>query len=112
MLNVLIIEDHPMMVEAYKNTLESSFSKKIDVKFDVGFNCEQAFRIIIGNILKYDIAIIDVILPSYNEKKLNSGLDIITLIRDNNPACKIMILTSHYEVFVLSNLIDEIIFQS
>lgn len=107
MLNILIVEDHPVMVEAYKNILQSNSDVRM-IKFKCALNCEEAYKIITGSPLKYEIAIIDVILPHYKDKNLNSGVEIATLCRELNPNCKIMLITSHSEAFILFNLIDQI----
>ena len=49
----------------------------------------------------------DLTLPPYFEKNLNSGDDLIPVVRKQHPTAKIVILTSHSESIVLYEIIKE-----
>jgi len=54
------------------------------------------------------MAFLDRSLPSYLEKKLKSGDDLALLIKHYLPQCKIIMLTSHAEAFVIYDIVHKI----
>lgn len=106
-LNVLMVDDHPAIIEGYKAIL--SYNKLgYDIKTTTAFDCENACKIISNTSQKpFDIVFIDISLPGYPEKKINSGEDLVPLIREFIPKAKIVILTSHTEKFILHRLLQE-----
>lgn len=106
-LNVLMVDDHPAIIEGYKAIL--SFNKLgFDIKTTTAFDCETAYRIIVKeNQPCFDVVFIDISLPGYPEKKINSGEDLVFLVRKFMPSSKIVILTSHTEKFILHRLLEE-----
>ncbi len=104
-LNILMIDDHPSMIEGYKSIL--SFND-LGVRINAvpAYNCEAAYNIITSedNTQAFDIAFVDLSLPPYLEKNMKSGEDLALLIRKKIPNCKVVILTSHAEAFTLDNI--------
>ena len=43
-LNILIVDDHPVIVEAYKNILTSNDLDKYDFTIDTAYNCDIAIK--------------------------------------------------------------------
>lgn len=104
-LNILMIDDHPSMIEGYKSIL--SFNDLgIQINAVSAFNCEAAYNIITSedNSEAFDMAFVDLSLPPYLDKNMKSGEDLALLIRKKHPKCKIVILTSHAEAFILDNI--------
>lgn len=104
-LNILMIDDHPSMIEGYKSIL--SFNDLgIQINSVPAYNCESAYNIITSedNSEAFDMAFVDLSLPPYLDKNMKSGEDLALLIRKTHPKCKIVILTSHAEAFILDNI--------
>jgi len=101
-LHILMIDDHPSMIEGYKSIL--SFNDLgLRITTTPAYNCEAAYNIIDSTpVFKaFDFAFVDLSLPPYLEKNIKSGEDLALLIKKKFPDCKIVILTSHAEAFIL-----------
>jgi DNA-binding NarL/FixJ family response regulator len=108
-LNILIVDDHPTMIEGYKSILISNQpNTNQELNIVTAYNCEAAYKIITTTSKAFDVALLDMILPSYEKEKINSGEEVALLIQKQWPDCKIMMLTSHAEAFILYNLIKKI----
>lgn len=103
-LNILMIDDHPMIIEGYKSIL--SFNEiGITFNFTSAFSCKEAFQILDqSEIPKFDVVFLDLSLPPYVERQIDSGLDLAFIIKKKLPETKIIILTSHAEAFMLYDL--------
>ncbi|HEX8269821.1 MAG TPA: response regulator transcription factor [Flavobacterium sp.] len=97
--NVIIVDDHPMTVDSYVALL-SSMATNSDTVFHLAYDGENAYDLL-KKMRKAgtnpDIAFLDVNLPPYPEKNIDSGVDIGTLIRKYFPTCKIVFITMHKE---------------
>lgn len=101
-LHILMIDDHPSMIEGYKSIL--SFNDLgLRIITTPAYNCESAYNIIDKTSVSeaFDFAFVDLSLPPYLEKKIKGGEDLALLIKNKFPDCKIVILTSHAEAFIL-----------
>ena len=105
-INILVIEDHPTMIDGYKSIL--TLNTKLDIQIIKAYNCESAYTIITTSKIPFHIVLLDLNLPPFESKKLYSGEDLAILIKKNLPDSKIMMLTSHTETFLLFNLIKKI----
>ena len=97
-----MIDDHPSMIEGYKSIL--SFNDLgLRIITTPAYNCESAYNIIDKTSVSeaFDFAFVDLSLPPYLEKKIKGGEDLALLIKNKFPDCKIVILTSHAEAFIL-----------
>lgn len=106
----LIVDDHPINVDSYHSLL-----KKIKIyeqaEFYFAYDCEQAYITINNhyiNDIKINFALIDVSLPSFEEKKLFSGSDVAVYIRQKFPECKIIIISMHKEPLWVNQIIKEL----
>ena len=108
LLNILIVDDHPTMIEGYKSIFSSQYDMNDEIRITSVYNCESAYKAITSSKVNFDLAIVDMILPPYNSANLFSGEDIAVFIQKAQPLCKIMMSTSHTEVYVLYNLIKKI----
>ena len=100
-----MIDDHPSMIEGYKSIL--SFNDLgLRIITTPAYNCESAYNIIDKTSVSeaFDFAFVDLSLPPYLEKNIKSGEDLALLIKNKFPKCKIVILTSHAEAFILDNI--------
>ena len=106
-IRILIVDDHPTMIEGYKSILGSNYPKG-GVEITVAYNCEMAYNSITKISEPYDVVLLDLALPPYEPAKLFSGEDLAKLIQKLWNDTKIMMLTSHTEAFILYNLIKKI----
>ena len=104
-LEIFIVDDHYLLVEGYRSIL--SFHEKYKIKISVASNCEEAYNLITKCSKVPDILILDVQLPPSISHNLLSGTDLIPIIRTFLPECKLIIVTSHGEAFLLSSIINK-----
>jgi DNA-binding NarL/FixJ family response regulator len=106
-LNILIIDDHPAIIEGYKAIL--SFNKRgYQINSTTAFDCESAYNIVVNQPeMTFDVIFIDINLPGYLEKKVQSGVDLVMLVRKFRPESKIIVLTSHTEKIVIDRILNE-----
>ena len=102
-LKILIVEDHPSMIEGYKIILSYN-TKDYEIDAASAFNCKAAYDLITDT-TEFDVILLDYSLPPYPEKGINSGKDLAILTRKQKPKSKIIVLTSHSEALILYDLI-------
>ena len=107
-MKILIVDDHPTMVEGYISILQSHGLVTDQTSITSAYNCETAYNIITKSIYPFHMVLLDMNLPSFESEKMYSGEDLAQLIQENWPDSKIMMLTSHTETFLLFNLIKKI----
>ena len=107
-MRILMVDDHPTQLEGYKIILKYN-NQGIDVDAVMAYNCKSAFEIITNpETASFEIAFIDLSLPGYPEESLKSGEDLAFLLKRYMPNCKIVMLTSHSESFLLYNIVKKI----
>jgi two-component system response regulator NreC len=104
-IRILIIDDHPAIIEGYKSIFSSS-EHQIDI--ESAYDCEAGYQKITAPAKAYELALLDVALPPFEEQQLHSGEEVALLVRKQMPECKIIMLTSHADSFTLYNLIKKI----
>ena len=105
-LQVLMVDDHPPIIEGYKSILEyNPFGYKLNTT--AAHSCEGAYSVITDGKQHFDIVFLDLTLPPYPEKKLESGEDLVPIVKTYHPNAKIIMLTSHSESIVLFKLMKE-----
>ena len=109
-LNVLMVDDHPIIIEGYRNTLYDNFNQQYTLMIDVAANCDEAAKIIKKNRTEkpYDVALIDIKLPPSKDGKLTSGIDVAVLLRNFHPKARVIILTMHNEDGRIHNILQNI----
>ncbi len=110
-IKILMIDDHPMIIEGYQNTLQ--FTKKEDQELfiDVANNCDEALKYIDKSRnydKQYNIIFVDISLPSSSDGSMNSGEDLAEYARQVLPNTKIVVLTMFNESFRIHNIIKNI----
>jgi two-component system, NarL family, response regulator NreC len=104
-ISILIVDDHPSMIEGYKSIL--SFN---DLGYTINvfpaYNCETAYKRMeeSKDIYEFDMIFLDLSLPPYLEKEIYSGQELAVFAKKKYPFAKILILTSHAEAFVLYDI--------
>jgi two-component system, NarL family, response regulator LiaR len=85
-IRVLIVDDHPLMREALCTAIEDEADLEIAGEASNGVEGVQQARV-----LKPDVIVMDLYMP------LKDGVETITEIRAENPAARILVLTSSSE---------------
>ncbi|GAA3555937.1 hypothetical protein [Snuella lapsa] len=97
-LNVLIIENYPIIIEAYKMALNQTASGNNTFEFNIDIAHDYiAADIKINETLQeapYDMVLLDYNLHSTNRPEIPSGIDLGIKIKQLNPRTKFIILTS------------------
>lgn len=107
-INILIVDDHQFIIQGYKNVINLFPDKSITFNFIEASDCKTGFETITNNPEPFDVAFLDVSMPEYPEKNINTGEDLAKLIKQTMPACKIALLTMHSESLKVMSIIEEI----
>ena len=108
-INILIVDDHPFIIEGYKNAI-NGYNKKGNYEFIItqAKDCKTGYEAITNEgIEPFDVAFFDLSMPVYEEKNF-SGEDLASLIKSNMPDCKIILLTMHTELLKINTIIKNI----
>lgn len=106
---ILIVDDHPFIIEAYKNALKSYKGEDFEYNVTQANNCKSAYEeIVASDLTPFDIAFLDISMPSYEEKNIMSGEDLAKMLTKKMPQCKIILLTMHTELIKINNIIKDI----
>jgi DNA-binding NarL/FixJ family response regulator len=109
-LNILIVEDHPMMMDTYISIIDNTV-ENYKFNFIKAFNCESAFKLIEQNFKtkeQIDIALLDISLPTHEQENLLCGGDVAKLVRNKFPSCKIIMITGYHEALVINSIFKSI----
>ena len=107
--NVLIVDDHPFIIEGYKNAITRYNPKDFEFLISQAKDCESAYNIITDpDTTVFDIAFLDISMPPYEEKGIYNGEDLAKLISEYMPSCKIILLTMYTELLKIKTIIKTI----
>ena len=109
-LNILIVDDHPVIVEAYSNILTSAGLGNYEFIIDNANNCDTAI-IKIENSAKsihYDILFFDIKLPPSTNNNIISGEGLAVFAKKMLPKAKIAILTMFNEIHRIHNILKTV----
>jgi len=111
MMNILVVDDHPMTVEGYINALSSSSLDLGELFFTKAHNCQDAYFAIQNSSAAkkhFDIAIVDKGLPPFEEKGILSGSNLALYIRETMPDCKVIMITAHTEIIIVYDIAKKV----
>ena len=105
-----MVDDHPMIIEGYKNTLLEKFKKPVDCTIDTASNCDEALALIKKNTTKkpYDLALIDIKLPASEDGTVTSGEDLAIQFKQAYPKAKVIVSTMHNEDSRIHNILQTV----
>jgi DNA-binding NarL/FixJ family response regulator len=107
-IHILIVDDHPFIIQAYRNALDKYSQQGYEFVVTQANNCKSGYESITEANTHYDVAFFDISMPEYAEKGIYSGEDLAALIKIEMPACKIILLTMHTELLKINNIIKNI----
>lgn len=106
---ILIVDDHPFIIDGYKNAITRYKPDVYEYSFTQGKDCATGYDIITNpETPPFDVAFLDISMPTYEEKGIHSGEDLAKLIMEFMPNCKIILLTMYTELLKIKNIIDTI----
>ena len=106
-VKILMIDDHPSMLEGYKIILSYN-DLGYEIETTSAYTCESAYRIIMNGPAVFDLVFLDYSLPPYEEKNIMTGEDLAVLVKNHWPDSKIVMLTSHTESIILYNILRNV----
>lgn len=107
--NILIVDDHPFIIQGYKNAITRYNPNEFEFFIEQANDCKSAYTIITNpETIAFDIAFLDISMPAYEEKGMFSGEDLAKLLNEYMPNCKIILLTMYTELLKIKNIIDTI----
>jgi DNA-binding NarL/FixJ family response regulator len=107
--NILIVDDHPFIIQGYKNAITRYNPKQYEFIITDAKDCKSGYDVITNPETKaFDIAFLDISMPSYDEKGIFSGEDLARLLNEYMPNCKIILLTMYTELLKIRTIIDNI----
>jgi len=107
-IQILIVDDHPFIIEAYKNAINKYGQKGYEFVVTQANNCKSGYENITDPSKHFDIAFFDISMPEYAEKGIYSGEDLAMLMNTQMPDCKVILLTMHTELLKINNIIKNI----
>lgn len=110
-IKILMIDDHPMIIEGYQNTLLFTKKDNQELEIDIANNCDEAIVFMdksIANGMPYDVLFVDISLPPSTDGLMSSGEDLAEYARQVLPNSKVIILTMFNESFRIHNIIKTI----
>lgn len=99
MKNILIVDDHSFVLEAYENLLRNIDNNKIKNIYKET-SVENAISLINKNI-QIDIAFFDISMPKSTLYNIDDGIDLAVYFKAKHPNAKIVFITMHMEFFIL-----------
>ena len=106
--NILIVDDHPFIIQGYKNAITRYKPHLYEYTIFEAKDCESAYHLITSSVIDFDIAFLDISMPSYEAMNLFSGEDVARLLLDKMPQAKVIMLTMFTEFLKLKTLIATI----
>ena len=106
-VNVLIVDDHPLTVRGYELLLKQSQENFI-FETSGAFDCDEVIMKTRKNISNpYDLALLDLKIPASRDKAYNDGEDLYYFLRKEFPMTKVIIHSSITNQERISNLVAQ-----
>lgn len=111
--NALIIDDHPLISEAYKSAFNFVQSQEENCSFQikVADNCDKAIAIInefVEAKQNIDIIFLDISLPPSSDGKILSGEDLGLLINEKLPDSKVIVSTTFNDNYRVNSILKNV----
>ncbi|MGY0393558.1 response regulator [Bizionia sp. KMM 8389] len=112
LISVLIVDDHPMIIDSYLRILESYSRNHIETSFVVDTsNSISKAVLLVNNSRKqnpYDLVLLGICLPKCDINNIYSGADLGCHIKRKIPQIKIVVITALKETIRLLNIIKKL----
>lgn len=109
-IKILMIDDHSIIMEGYKNILEEYTDDKTDLMIETAVDCDEAYAKIQNSLGTkiYEVVFLDIGLPPSIRHSIYSGEDLGIKIRELSPGSKLIVLTSHSENSRIYNIMKNL----
>lgn len=108
-IRILIVDDHPFIIEGYKNAINTYSPSQYQFTIVQANDCKSAYEILTDEgAAPFDLAFFDISMPPYEEKNIFSGEDLAILTKEVMPSCKVVLLTMHTELLKINTIIRNI----
>jgi DNA-binding NarL/FixJ family response regulator len=105
---VLIVDDHPIICNSYKDAFDevSAQHEDLHIQVEMALDCDSARDKIKNTWVKkgYDMVLLDIRLPASRDRKIVSGEDLGELIREVQPEARIIVATTFNDNFRMQNI--------
>ena len=110
--NVLLIDDHPIISDAYKSAFEFISAENSEFNFEISIvtNSDDAILKITeaSKSNGIDIVFLDISLPPSSDGKILSGEDLGVEIRKLLPNCKILVATTYNDNYRIQVILKNV----
>lgn len=108
-LNILMIDDHPIILEGYKKVL-LDHQTNFELEIDTAISCDEAIEKIQNSLQgkNYDFVFLDINLPPSGDGEFLSGEDLGLKLKAVSPNTKIIVLTMFNENLRLMNILKSL----
>lgn len=110
-IKILMTDDHPMIIEGYRNTLLATKKESQNLIIDFATNCDESLELIDKSIALgefYSVYFFDISMPPSKDGKFKSGEDLALYVRRKSPSSKIVMLTMFDESYRIHSIINNI----
>lgn len=111
-ISVLIVDDHPLILEGLSNILNSisDINGRYEFKIQTAKDSDTALLQIEKaiNSKPFDLVLLDISIPQSSDGQILSGEDLGLKIKCEFPNVKIVVLTSHNSNYRLHNILREL----
>lgn len=90
-VRILLVDDHPMILEGYKNVLSRAKLEEVRLQVESVDNCDKAWVKIRGR--EYDVIFIDINFSNVLDGKIVSGEELGKKVKLAYPSIKVVVLT-------------------
>lgn len=110
---ILIIDDHPLISEAYKSAFNyiSKNEEGMNFEINVAHDCDTAFDFIKQfsiNEESLDIVFLDIKLPPSKDGKILSGEDLGLKINYYNPEARIIVSSTYNDAYTINSILKSV----
>ncbi|WCO01353.1 response regulator [Psychroserpens ponticola] len=109
-IHILMVDDHPIIIEGYQNTLMATKRDDQTLVIDTANTCDAANLLMerAADERPYDVCFFDISLPPSSDGKITSGEDLAKIAKNILPNAKIIILTMFNESYRIHSIVKEI----
>lgn len=109
-IRILMVDDHPMIIEGYQNTLMATKKPHQVLLIDIATTCDMANMLMQKSLDRepYNLLFFDIRLPASKDGLITSGEDLAKIARTILPESKVIILTMFNEALRIHNIIKQI----
>lgn len=105
-----MVDDHPLILEGYKKSLDSLEDGNFEFNIATAYNCDEAlYKINAATARKpYHFFYFDINLPASSDNKFKSGKDLAVFAKKKFPNSKIVIFTMLEDDYRINHILSEL----